>query len=125
MQKEEADAGWQQRQAEWHAREQALEMQKEEADAGWQQRQAEWHVREQALEMQVVDTERLLQQAMERISGLIDASEAAQARALETERELQRRAADYLRSRRKWKIAMFGLGVCGFIAGVLLGWGVL
>lgn len=115
---------------------QQLQQSKDEANAGWlqkrdkwQQAQLDWQTREQALEARVADAQQSLQQAQERINGLIDESEAAHAQALNAERELeqrlQQRAVDYVRSRRKWKLAMIGLGVGGLVAGVLLGWGVL
>lgn len=109
--KDEADAGWQQ------------------AQLDWQQRHADWQTQEQTLEARVADGQQSLQQAQERIAGLIEASEADRSLALDAERELeqrlQQRAADYVRSRQKWKIAMIGLGIGGFVAGLLLGWGVL
>ncbi|WP_270954883.1 methyltransferase domain-containing protein [Stenotrophomonas sp. PI_27] len=123
--KDEADADWLQQRDQW----QQAQLDWQQAERDWQQRQAVWQAQEQALEASVADAQQSLQKAQERIDGLIDASEAARAQALDVERQLeqrlQQRAADYMRSRQKWKIAMIGLGVGGFVAGVLLGWGVL
>lgn len=123
--KDEADADWLQQRDQW----QRAQLDWQQAERDWQQRQAVWQAQEQALEASVADAQQSLQKAQERIDGLIDASEAARAQALDVERQLeqrlQQRAADYMRSRQKWKIAMIGLGVGGFVAGVLLGWGVL
>lgn len=112
-----------------------LQQAKDVEDARWLAKQAEWQrqltdglQKERDLERRVASEQQLLHQALERIQQLIAEAEDAHNRAAESERALEdrlrQRTADYVRSRRKWKIAMVGLTVGGVALGFLLGWGV-
>lgn len=107
---------------------QQLQQGKDEADAGWIARHAQWQQREQELQARVADELQQLQSAQARMAELVEAAEAARLQARDVERELeqrlQQRTADYQRSRRKWKAAMGVLALGGLVIGALVGWAV-
>lgn len=107
---------------------QQLQQGKDEADAGWIARHAQWQQREQELQARVADELQQLQSVQARMAELVDAAETARLQARDVERELeqrlQQRTADYQRSRRKWKAAMVVLALGGLVIGALVGWAV-
>lgn len=107
---------------------QQLQQGKDASDAGWIASRTEWHQREQDLQARVAEDQQQLQNAQAHIGELVEASEAARAQALDVERELEQRlqksAADYQRSRRKWKTAMVGSALGCLVIGALVGWAV-
>ncbi|HFF6217086.1 wsae [Stenotrophomonas maltophilia] len=107
---------------------QQLQQGKDEADAGWIARHAQWQQREQELQARVADELQQLQSAQDRMAELVETAEAARLQARDVERELeqrlQQRTADYQRSRRKWKAAMVVLALGGLVIGALVGWAV-
>ena len=137
---------------------QQLQQRKDADDIEWIASRKEWQQLEQGLQARVADQEQRLQNAQANISELVEASETAQARAQDLERELkqqlqtalanidklveaseiarvqaldmesglvqrlEKNAADYQRSRHKWKVAMVGVALVCFAIGAMVGW---
>ncbi len=115
---------WRQQQAEWQ--QQQTEWQQQQAE--WQQQQAEWQQHEQELEKRIANEQQFLHQALERTRQLVAETENAHNHTADIKRasdeRLRQLTAGYVRSRRKWKMAMIGLTVGGVALGFLLSWGV-
>ncbi len=110
-----------------------LQVAKDAGDALWQEQQQQWKQQElkEEHELQLVrqSNDQLAAEAQAATAQAEAVVEAAQLQLRQSEQrhadELERRAAMYARSRKKWKAALLLLGIGGVAIGILLGWAVL